>query len=299
MISIKVVILTGLYREATHGRIMRTIFIGDVHGCVDELQKLVGELNLQENDQIVFVGDLLHKGPSSEKVLEFVLKLKSTYTVDLICGNHEEKHLRWLSKEEQIVAFKKENPTGYIENKMEHVEEYPSIAISNQSRELMSSSYIAKQYSKYTVVHAGIPGNLRKLEYLTYQQWLEAKGKSKNALGQVMRVRFLAGPGKTSTNKKGKIKEVAEGSMLALGEQQSGDPYWANIYDGRFGKIIFGHNPFMQDTPMVFPHAIGIDLGCVHGGYLCALIIDGDVISHKVVKAAKEYAKRPSWVYEN
>ena len=259
---------------------------------MDELLELIHELGLQEDDQLVFVGDLLHKGPDSEGVFETVTGLMHSYSVDLICGNHEEKHLRWLRAEQRRLE------TG-TKNRLKHVEEYPLINITDAARDLMNNAWVANQYENYTAVHAGIPANLKELETLTHSEWMNTSSDRKKALGQVMRVRFLAGPGKTSTNSKGKTREVPEGSMLALGKQEPGDPYWADIYDGRFGTIIFGHNPFMTDKPRAFAHAYGIDLGCVHGGYLCALIADGSAVSHQVVKAARVYKERPSWVYDN
>lgn len=42
---------------------MRKIFIGDVHGCLEELQGLVEKLAITTQDKIVFVGYLLDKGP--------------------------------------------------------------------------------------------------------------------------------------------------------------------------------------------------------------------------------------------
>lgn len=87
--------------------------------------------------------------------------------------------------------------------------------------------------------------------------------------------------------------------MLKLGTQEPGDPYWADIYDGRFGKVIFGHNPFTGEYPRCFPHAIGIDLGCVHGGYLAAAICEKPhELKFVTVKAYKEYAPHPSWIYD-
>lgn len=271
---------------------MRTIFIGDIHGCLQELQELIGKLNIQQDDQLVFVGDLLHKGPDSEGVFAYVLQLMEAYKVDIICGNHEEKHLRWLRAEARCLA------TG-AQNKMQHVEEYPLITISDAVRDLMNASYIARDYGAFTAVHAGIPGNLRELEYLTHNEWMQAGGKRKKALGQLMRVRFLAGPGRTRVDAKGRLKEVAEGSMLTLGQDQPGDPYWTDVYDGRFGTIVFGHNPFMQAEPMCSQHAYGIDLGCVHGGYLCALVTEGNNTSYVTVKAKQVYKERPSWAYDN
>ena len=39
----------------------RTIFIGDVHGCYDELMDLCKKIDLQEVDYLYFVGDLINK----------------------------------------------------------------------------------------------------------------------------------------------------------------------------------------------------------------------------------------------
>ena len=39
----------------------RTLFIGDVHGCYDELMALCTRIGLQNEDQLYFVGDLINK----------------------------------------------------------------------------------------------------------------------------------------------------------------------------------------------------------------------------------------------
>jgi serine/threonine protein phosphatase 1 len=252
----------------------RTIFIGDVHGCIDELLQLVHELSLQIDDTLVFVGDLIHKGPDSEAVLNLVHWLTFRYDVYLICGNHEEKHLRWLRAE----AKRKE--TGK-KNRMMHVEEYPDLYTDAKTIKLMQNSYLALAFGSFTTVHAGIPGNLRELEFLSHDEWLATGGSRKKAQGQVMRVRYLN----------------SEGHMLALGKQEPGDPYWTEVYDGRFGTVVFGHNPFLQSTPMLSEHAYGIDLGCVHGGFLCALIVEDGQVTHKTVKAKRIYKPRPRWAY--
>lgn len=47
----------------------RTIIVGDIHGCFDELQALL-EMSLwnQETDQLILVGDLMSKGPKPLEV---------------------------------------------------------------------------------------------------------------------------------------------------------------------------------------------------------------------------------------
>lgn len=61
--------------------------------------------------------------------------------------------------------------------------------------------------------------------------------------------------------------------MIAFGQEKPGNKFWGEVYDGRFGHVFFGHQPWYQENPKFFEHATGIDLGCVHGGVLCAAVI--------------------------
>ena len=47
----------------------RHIIIGDVHGCLDELERLLRLADIGRDDVIVSVGDLVAKGPDSQGVL--------------------------------------------------------------------------------------------------------------------------------------------------------------------------------------------------------------------------------------
>ena len=63
----------------------RTIFIGDIHGCIDELLFLWKRLKVKSGDQVHQVGDIINKGPKSHEVIQFCIKNK----VHAILGNHE------------------------------------------------------------------------------------------------------------------------------------------------------------------------------------------------------------------
>jgi hypothetical protein len=65
------------------------------------------------------------------------------------------------------------------------------------------------------------------------------------------------------------------GHFIGLGQERDVDPFWADVYDGRFGHVIFGHQPFV-DGVKHFNHATGIDSGAVQGGSLSSLIINTD-----------------------
>jgi len=62
--------------------------VGDVHGCLSELRTLVDRLDPAADDLLVFVGDLIRKGPDSRGVVEFVRERPNAVSVR---GNNEEK----------------------------------------------------------------------------------------------------------------------------------------------------------------------------------------------------------------
>ena len=41
----------------------RLIIVGDVHGCLHELRQLMGRIEPAVEDRIIFIGDLIDKGP--------------------------------------------------------------------------------------------------------------------------------------------------------------------------------------------------------------------------------------------
>jgi hypothetical protein len=67
----------------------RLIVIGDVHGCSSELDGLLERLAVTRDDRIVFVGDLVAKGPNTRLVLRTVRGLGAEVTL----GNHEKRLL--------------------------------------------------------------------------------------------------------------------------------------------------------------------------------------------------------------
>jgi hypothetical protein len=68
----------------------RHIFIGDVHGCLDELRALLVKVGHQVGDVVVLVGDLVAKGPDSSGVVAFARESG----LRAVRGNHDEAVLR-------------------------------------------------------------------------------------------------------------------------------------------------------------------------------------------------------------
>lgn len=67
---------------------MRKIVIGDVQGCLDDLKKLLDLLDFKSSsDQLIFLGDLVNRGPKSLEVLEFLYSM--SHCVLNTLGNHD------------------------------------------------------------------------------------------------------------------------------------------------------------------------------------------------------------------
>jgi len=76
-----------------HGRLSADKYeniyvVGDVHGCIAELRALWERLDVSPSDAVVFVGDLIRKGPASVDVVEFVDSRPNAVSV---MGNNEAK----------------------------------------------------------------------------------------------------------------------------------------------------------------------------------------------------------------
>src|SRR6476646_4599770 len=67
----------------------RTVIVGDVHGCRRELELLLEAVGFAGGDRLVFVGDLIARGPDSLGVLD-VARGEGAIVVR---GNHEQKLL--------------------------------------------------------------------------------------------------------------------------------------------------------------------------------------------------------------
>lgn len=68
----------------------RTLIVGDVHGCIRELENLVKQLGRETGDDWIFSGDLCNKGESSAEVVDYV----SSMGARSVIGNHEVRLLR-------------------------------------------------------------------------------------------------------------------------------------------------------------------------------------------------------------
>ncbi|MBE7438893.1 MAG: serine/threonine protein phosphatase [Spirochaetales bacterium] len=92
----------------------RTIFIGDVHGCLDELRALLKKCNLSADDRVILTGDLINRGPDSRGVVDLVREKG----YECVRGNHEDYFLRGVPFEERNHSYATlgDEQRNFIEN---------------------------------------------------------------------------------------------------------------------------------------------------------------------------------------
>ena len=106
--------------------------IGDVHGCASELESLLEQLGYEvsftgrrvnvrapEARRVVFVGDLVDRGPRSPDVLRMVMAFAEAGQGLCVPGNHDVKFLRWLNG-------RNVRPTPGLDRTIEQFEAEPS-----------------------------------------------------------------------------------------------------------------------------------------------------------------------------
>ena len=71
--------------------IKRHIFIGDIHGCLDEFNELLNKLSYDpKEDRLILLGDLIDRGPDSVGVVRKARELR----LECVMGNHEHKYIK-------------------------------------------------------------------------------------------------------------------------------------------------------------------------------------------------------------
>ena len=81
--------LKALYTMSMVSR-ARVLCIGDVHGCIDELCDLLRQVNYKPWDTVLFLGDLVAKGPSSIDVIRLAMDIGAL----AVRGNHDHEVIK-------------------------------------------------------------------------------------------------------------------------------------------------------------------------------------------------------------
>ncbi|HSQ01365.1 MAG TPA: metallophosphoesterase family protein [Candidatus Dormibacteraeota bacterium] len=77
----------------------RRFVVGDVHGCPDELERLLDHLAPGAGDTICFLGDYVDRGPNPRGVIDRLIRLRHEGPQCLyLKGNHEDMFLAFMGQ---------------------------------------------------------------------------------------------------------------------------------------------------------------------------------------------------------
>jgi bis(5'-nucleosyl)-tetraphosphatase (symmetrical) len=205
--------------------VSRTFFIGDVHGCLEELAELFEKFSPEADDKVYQTGDLINKGPSSVAAVEFILE----HNIKCVMGNHEAKLLKILKKP-QIELTPKD--LKFLEN----VQKPEWLA------DIVSKFPLWIDTGKEILLHAGMEPDKQNLQEMD--------------ISNILTIRFW--------NEKPWYEQA--------------------VFNDRL--IIFGH--WAMNGIVDFPHAKGLDTGCVYGKLLTGYCPEEDRFYQ--VAAKKSYS---------
>jgi len=76
----------------------RLLAIGDVHGCANTLKSLIDKVSPTPNDTLIFLGDMIDRGPRVFETIEYLIELMELYNCVFLMGNHESMLLNYLKR---------------------------------------------------------------------------------------------------------------------------------------------------------------------------------------------------------
>jgi protein phosphatase len=242
--------------------------VGDVHGCIDELRSLFLQLGYIRSGsgyahpsgrRVVFVGDLVDRGPGSLPVMEIVLSMHEDGHALLVLGNHDARLLRHLHGKQVRTEY------GLLQTIAELQ------ALPDSSREDVQSrirglferapGYLVLDDGRLVVTHGGIRDRMIGSwngEVASYCLYGEVEGYS--ASGKPLRRDWAA--------RRHVPTGDADSESVARSMPSTADP------DGQYRRrpapyIVYGHN-VVSELRWV-NRTLDLDTGCVYGGYLSAL----------------------------
>ena len=79
----------------------RLLAIGDIHGYLDKLRRLLDLVQPTANDKVIFLGDYVDRGPDSRGVLDELIRFGERFPQTIFLrGNHEQMFMDALDWQE-------------------------------------------------------------------------------------------------------------------------------------------------------------------------------------------------------
>ena len=243
----------------------RTILIGDLHGCHDEAVALLKACDVTHEDQVIFLGDLIDRGPENAKCIDLVRRREQTQGMPAcILGNHEETHIHYEDciRRKGVLPNNGQIPKTHIHTRSQLLPEHYAWL-----RTL--PLYLRVPEHNLVAVHAGVfpgrPIEAQQPHHLLHLQMIKPFTFDDN--------------GHLVTN----TKSIWPSRVAPMDE---GWLFWTNFWDGQ-ERIAFGHTVLTK--PLITDKVIGIDGGAVFGHQLHAFILPEEKVV--TVQASSNFAR--------
>lgn len=133
----------------------RLLAVGDIHGCLDHLQRLITRVQPTEADRVVFLGDYIDRGPDGKGVIDFLIDFARRFPQTVFLkGNHEAMFLDFLAGRDQINFLYNGGATT-----LESYREEAGIRVPKAHLDFLEGLRIFYETEHFIFVHAGLrPG---------------------------------------------------------------------------------------------------------------------------------------------
>lgn len=254
--------------DLEHSNSTRTVLIGDVHGCLSELVQLIQKLYIDASTRLIFLGDLVDRGPDPLGVVRFVKWLQGSSGIETYCllGNHEEKLVRWAKHERNRAINGKANPMKIDDAKRAEYDRF-SLQDLNWMASLPTYLRFTTGEQRWIATHAGVPTD---------------KPIEEQKFSELVRTRYV---------------DKDTGAYASTGNAFDTPENSVRWYERWTGPehVVYGHAIYSLSHPTISFNGdvdcYGLDTGCVFGGELTALVIPHDTEKPRIesVKAARAY----------
>lgn len=268
--------------------------IGDVQGCVQALQRLLAEIGFSPSrDRLVLLGDLVNRGPHSLAVLRLLAGLDDAAVC--LLGNHD---LHLMAVAQGVRRLHKGDTFGDVLCAPDRA----------QALDWLRRQHLACEAEGWLCVHAGVAPQWTATQTLALAaevqtllqgpdlgdflrvmygdepaQWhdtLAGAERLRFVINTLTRIRFCTAEGRLDFKAKEGAAAAPPGYLpwFDLPERQTlGQP------------IAFGHWSTLGLINR--PDLLALDTGCVWGGALTAVRVDGG--RREMVQVACEQAQKP------
>jgi bis(5'-nucleosyl)-tetraphosphatase (symmetrical) len=221
---------------------LRTIVVGDIHGCLDEFNELLTTVSYSKSkDRLILLGDLIDRGPDSVGVIRRARELN----LECVMGNHEHKFMKWFK------SFGSRNDV------YDHNSYYSQLSDDDVDYIFHMSPYIHIPEQNTVIVHAGlrpgVPLHNQTRDDLYYLRYTDDNRK------------FIS------------LKKISK-----IGKDVAGARFWTEFWKGPesviYGHNVHSYEEPLIEEVVPGVTCYGLDTGCCFGGRLTALIVESKEI---------------------